>query len=173
MVPEKPKTSPLNRKNAPPSIVPPRKPTSELGVVVVKFKATVSVKLLLTFSNQSGLKGCDTVRMLKSGCPANVMSTLLTVPFVTSTTSVPPKVPEEGLEKVPETSKVVMVSAFTTPVMSVSAGMIRARAKRCVFFFCVFMGSYGLMTFSDAFACQSKRFRPEMSILIITISPQD
>ena len=47
------------------------------------------------------------------------MSTLLTVPFVTSTASVPSKVPPgEGEVKVPEMLKVVMVLAFATPVMS-------------------------------------------------------
>ena len=59
------------------------------------------------------------------------MSTLLTVPFVTSTASVPPKAPRgDGEEKFPEMWKVVMISAFATPVISVSARTIRVRAER-------------------------------------------
>jgi len=150
MVPEKP----LNKSSSgggdetnPPVIVPPLNPTSELGMVVVKSKNKISDVLLSAISCHPPLEDFEPVTLLKSASPGNVMSTLLTVPFVTSTASAPLKVPEEPLVKVPETSKVVMMSAFATPLMSVSARTIRARAKRCVFFFCVFMRLCGLMRF--------------------------
>ena len=80
-------------KTSPPVIVPPLKPTSDLGMVVVKFKTTSSPDVLLSVkSDHPPNKGADTATLLKSASPGNVMSALLTVPFVTSTASVPPKV---------------------------------------------------------------------------------
>ena len=83
-------------KTSPPVIVPPLKPTSELGMVVVKVKSRASLVLLATPSIHPGGagQGCENSTKLKSVSPGNVMSTLLTVPFVTSTVSVPPNVPE-------------------------------------------------------------------------------
>jgi hypothetical protein len=94
IVPEKVEKEvwPVESTTSPPVILPPLKPTSESGIVVVNFKITCNV-LTPTLTTHSPEKGLDAKMSAKAVRPGNVTFTLLTVPFVTSTASVPSKIP--------------------------------------------------------------------------------
>jgi len=107
-----------------PKILPPVKSTSDPGViVVVKLRVSASPLLLSTPMNQSDVMiGSANCVLVKEAKPGKVMSTAVRLPLVTSMVSVPenaqvaplaqePRIPVESFSAVPETSKVLVVSA--------------------------------------------------------------
>ena len=119
----------LLRTNSP-KILPPVKSTSDPGViVVVKKRVSASHKqggpllLLSTPRKKSDAPlGSANCVLVKEAKPGKVMSTAVRLPLVTSMVSVPenaqvaplaqePRIPVESFSAVPETSKVLVVSA--------------------------------------------------------------
>src|SRR5215469_4537658 len=106
-------------------MVPPSKPTSDPGVlVVVKSKVRATALLLSAVTVQLDVwKGPENASVSKADKPGKAMSMAVTAPLVTSTVSVPenkqvdpaaqePRLPPEMLSPVPETSNVLMISAL-------------------------------------------------------------
>ena len=108
-----------------PIILPPVKSTSDAGVIVVVKKivsASLPPPLSAPMNQTDPPSGSENCGLVKEAKPGKVMSMAVRLPLVTSMVSVPenaqvaplaqePSIPVESFSAVPETSKMLVVSA--------------------------------------------------------------